>query len=410
MIHSFSFKNFYSFRDGATVNFVVNKNAPWNDGYFIAPSGVRLSRMEVVIGPNASGKTNLMKVLPFLGWFITRSFNINPDSLLPFKPFAFRNNENDTEPTELSVVFEIDGTVYSYGVVLTRRRIISEELSMKALVDKKRSTRKVFTRTWDEEKKSYDYSGEKFGVQKGFEKLLRENASVISTAALLNSEESRNIVKYWSRMHGNVMEAGWVGDSLTTFDHKKFLETLALYGENDPLKKAAEDIISKFDIGVSSFEIQKDMVEDRVRVDGQAVHTVDGTDYTLNLNYESSGTKQLMVLLVNILMTLKNGSFAVIDELDVNLHPDVITELLDLFLYHEFLYDETDRKNAQILFSTQSHEILNSLDKYQITLVEKDEHGVSDTWRLDAVEGVRHEDNYYGRYAGGAYDAIPNIQ
>ena len=405
MIHSFSCKNFYSFRDEVTVDFTVNENAPKNNWYFVTPSGTRLSKAEVVIGPNASGKTNLMKVLPFLDWFITRSFNINPDSLLPLKPFAFRNNENDIEPTELSVVFEIDGTVYSYGVVLTRQRIISEELSMKVLVDKKRSTRKVFTRTWDEEKKSYDYSGEKFGLQKGFDKLLRENASVISTAALLNSEESRNIVKYWSRMHGNVMEAGWVGDFLTALDHKKFLETLTSYSENDSLKKAAEKIIAKFDIGISSFNIKKDMIEDRVRIGGQAVHTIDGTEYTLNLNYESSGTKQLMTLLADILMILKSGSFVVIDELDVNLHPDIITELLDLFLHPEL-----NPNNAQILFTTQSHEILNRLDKYQIILVEKDEQGVSDTWRLDAVEGVRHEDNYYGRYAGGAYGAIPNIQ
>ena len=45
------------------------------------------------------------------------------------------------------------------------------------------------------------------------------------------------------------------------------------------------------------------------------------------------------------------------------------------------------------------------MDKYQITLVEKDEHGVSDTWRLDDVNGVRHDDNYYTKYIAGAYNA-----
>ena len=73
-----------------------------------------------------------------------------------------------------------------------------------------------------------------------------------------------------------------------------------------------------------------------------------------NLNYESSGTKQLMVLLrgyshgnimkAEVLPSLTNLMSIFI--------PDIITELLDLFLHPEL-----NPNNAQILFSTQSHEI-----------------------------------------------------
>ena len=89
MIHSFSCKNFYSFGELGFLNFVVNENAPQNNGYFKTGSGVRLSKVETVIGPNASGKTNLLKVLPFLKWMIVDSFNSKPEDLVVVQPFAF---------------------------------------------------------------------------------------------------------------------------------------------------------------------------------------------------------------------------------------------------------------------------------------------------------------------------------
>lgn len=112
----------------------------------------------------------------------------------------------------------------------------------------------------------------------------------------------------------------------------------------------------------------------------------------------------MFVLLKNILNALVQGSVAVIDEFDVNLHPDIIRALYELFVQ-----PSTNKHNAQLLLSTQSHALLNELDKYQITLVEKDEKGESDAWRLDDVDGVRSDDNYYAKYLAGAYGAVPRL-
>src|SRR3989338_1664201 len=149
MIHSFSCKNFYSFGESAEINFTVNDNAPENNGYFKTPSGVRLSKVETVIGPNASGKTNLLKVLPFLKWLIIDSFNTKPEDPIVVQPFAF--GEAKDQPTELSVVFEIDGKVYSYAFTLTKQRILNEELKLTSFVKEKKSSKKIFVRTWNNE-------------------------------------------------------------------------------------------------------------------------------------------------------------------------------------------------------------------------------------------------------------------
>ena len=403
MIHSFTCKNFYSFGDETVIDFTVDGNAPRNNGYFETKSGVRLSKVETVIGPNASGKTNLLKILPFLKWLITDSFKADPDAHLPVKPFAFGKSEK--EPTELSVVFEIEGKIYTYHFSLTQQKIISEELKLTEFAKEKKSSKKIFSRTWNEELGRYLFSGNRFGLPKNFENLLRANASVISTAARLNHKESRNIATLWQQLETNVIEAGWIGDRLLPNASQQLFEALNFYSENEILKKEAEKLLARFDLGLSEFEIVKKETESGINLQARAIHAIDGEKYPLNLSYESSGTKQLFVLLKSILTALASGGVAVIDEFDVNLHPEMVMALFDLFIQ-----PETNPRNAQLFFSTHSHMILNKLDKYQVILVEKDKSGVSEAWRLDDVSGVRSDENYYTKYIAGAYGAVPKLQ
>ena len=135
MIHSFSCKNFYSFNDLTTVNFTVNEKAPNNNGYFKADSGIRLSKIETVIGANASGKTNLLKILPFMKWLIADSFNVNPNAPLPVKSFMFGGQKN--KPIELSADFEISGDIFTYKFILNENKILSEELKVKNKITEK---------------------------------------------------------------------------------------------------------------------------------------------------------------------------------------------------------------------------------------------------------------------------------
>lgn len=404
MIHSFSCKNFYSFNDLATVNFTVNEKAPNNNGYFLTSSGIRLSKIETVIGPNASGKTNLLKVLPFLKWLIIDSFNINPNAPLPVKPFMF--GEQKEKPTELSADFEINGDIYTYSFVLDEKKILSEELKIKNKTSQKITSKKVFSREWNKETEKYDLDDKSFNLPKDFEKLIRANASVVSLAIRFNHKESQDILNFWQKVETNVVEAGWVGDHLFPDASQQLFKALDFYSEsgNEPIKKEAEKLLSGFDLGLKSFNIQKKKNENQITLTANAAHSIDGQTYHLNLKYESSGTKQLFVLLRSILAALDKGGIAVLDEFDVNLHPEMVLSLFELFIQ-----PETNPNNAQLLFSTHSHQILTKLDKYQIILAEKNQKGESGSWRLDDLSGVRADDNYYAKYIAGAYGAVPKI-
>ena len=404
MIHSFSCKNFYSFSELAVVDFTVNDNAPNDNGYFIAPSGTRLSKIETVIGPNASGKTNLLKVLPFLKWLIADSFNINPSASLPVKPFL--SGKQKTEPIELSVDFEIDGDIFIYSFSLSEKKILSEELKIKNKTKEKTTSKKVFFRKWDEESGKYELEDSNFDLPKGFENLLRTNASVIGVALRLNHKGSQKISNFWQQVETNVIEAGWIGDHLLPNTSKLMIETLHFFSEseNEALKKEAEKLLSRFDLGLESFDIKKEKKENELSINVQVAHTFGDEKIYLPMQYESSGTKQLFVLLKAILVVLAKGGVAVLDEFDVNLHPEMVLSLFDLFVQ-----PETNPKNAQLLFSTHSHRVLSKLDKYQIILTEKNEKGGSEAWRLDDMSGVRADDNFFSKYIAGAYGAVPKL-
>lgn len=405
MIHSFSCKNFYSFGKEVKVDFTVNDNAPKDNGYFKAKSGTRLSKTEAVIGPNASGKTNLLKVLPFIKWFIVDSFKSDPDELMPIKPFAFTDKK---DPIEISVVFEIQKKVYTYILSLTAEKILSEELKCTSFVKQKKSRKKIFSRTWDEKEKKYLLSDTNFNLPKGFKKTLRKNASVISTAMQFEHDESHSIGSLWERqVETNIVEAGWIGDKMVPDQEEILLDTFEFYTEheNKMVKKEMEKIIHRFDIGLSEINIKKEGEGDDFFFKAHSARSIKKKKYKLPLNYESSGTKQLLVLLKSILAVLENGGIAVIDEIDVNLHPEIIIEIVDLFVH-----PETNPKNAQIFFSTHSHLLIQKLSKYQLILTEKDEHGISDAYRLDEIKGVRIDDNLYTKYLAGAYGAVPNFR
>ncbi len=402
MIYSIKCKNFYSFADEYLLNFEVNDKAPNNNGYFTSPNGKKLSKVAVVIGANASGKTNLLKILPFLKWLITDSFNSNPISPIPIKPFLFRKNQQ--EPSEVSVVFELDKQVYIYEFSLNEQRILEERLLIRTKTEKRETNKTLFSRKWNNKTNQYVFSEGLFGLPKEFSNLLRANASIVSTALRLNHKTSQEIGAYWNKIATNVVEAGWIGDKLLPNSNIDLFDALNFYGDNTEIKNKAEEILSRFDLGFNAFNIIKEKQGDGISINVQVSHRFNNTEYLLPFQYESAGTKQLFVILKTILQVLLFGGVAVLDELDVNLHPEMIIALYDLFIN-----PETNPTNAQILFSTHSHRILNELDKYQIFLVEKDQNGSSNAWRLDEVKGVRADDNYYMKYITGAYGATPKI-
>jgi AAA15 family ATPase/GTPase len=111
MLHSFTVENFYCFAEAASVDFEVRQSEDISNLYCTSPAGTRLSKIGCVIGSNASGKTTILKGLPFLKWFIVDAFLL--DKSFPIPVFPFLGEKNKKLPIKLSTSFEIEKNIYS---------------------------------------------------------------------------------------------------------------------------------------------------------------------------------------------------------------------------------------------------------------------------------------------------------
>src|SRR5574340_142746 len=208
MIRKISIENFYSFKEENTLSFMVHAKAPCSDAYIEAQKGERMTKILASFGANASGKTNLLKALPFISWFMKDSFDLKPDENIPLQSFRFE--KDNTEPTKISVEFSDTENIYLYHVQLIPEQVMDENLFIR---NNGRGFQYLFKRTWNHSIGKYNFATKNFGLTRSFGEFvqMRRNASVLSIALRHNHEESKKIIESWSRLITNVQEQGREG-------------------------------------------------------------------------------------------------------------------------------------------------------------------------------------------------------
>ncbi|TCD47977.1 ATP-binding protein [Chlorobium sp. N1] len=394
MLRSFTFQNFQSFRDPVSISLELNGHSPEDGRSFAVADGTRLSKAIALIGPNASGKTALIKSLVFLDWFVKHSFRAKPDEPIPL----FAHFSRASEPSTFEVSFDLDGREWRYRLKASTERVYHESLYSR----RTSSLSYLFVRDWDPAVEGYRVKQRQFGMLAREAGKVRENASLISTAAQYDVPLALRLVStsLWSNVHA----LGRLG-----MDHNQLMPASDFYAGNDAFRTRMAELLREWDFGLSDVRIEKQTVQDEGGASREinvpfGVHRIGERAHRLMFLHESSGTIGAFVLLSRILPALQHGGLVVIDELEADLHPHMLAPLLDLFFS-----PVTNPHNAQIIFTSHSMEVLGLLHKAQVVLVEKDREGGSEAWRLDSVKGVRADDNLYAKYMAGAYGAVPHV-
>ena len=398
MIHKYRFKNFFSFADETEVSFVLNRQVPDSDLVFESPGGVRLSKFLMAIGPNASGKTNVLKPLPFLSWFVAHSFTTSkPEEKILIQSHFFSGMAD----SEFEIEFEDKGQHYRYSLVINPKRVVHESLHLKT----SRFFSFIFRRDWSESDSSYDIRQQNFGFASREAEKVRPNASLIATAAQYNVPCARKLVNYFRRFYSNVDYSGRVD-----FETNDVFDTAEFFHGRPALRAQMSDILSDLDLGLADVIIESHRYvekESRKREETKipiGIHRKGKKKQKLLFWLESSGTQTAFVMLEKILPALEHGGIVIIDEMEANLHPSMIVAMLDLFID-----PERNPNNAQIIFTCHAHEVINEFQKEQVLLIEKDLDSNSIACRLGDIKGIRRDDNLLAKYRAGAYGAIPNL-
>jgi hypothetical protein len=403
VLHRLEIENFYSIREPQVIDLRASGHAP-EDADRLAPlwkgATERAPKVVALFGANASGKSNVLKALSFLVWFVKDSFSAPLSGRMPFDRF----NDHDalSAPTRLAVhlagLESVDQAAdpaarqcrYAYEVVIgqaERPYVIRETLYYWPST----ATRKVklFERSEDgsvEASKAFGLVG---FYRQALEKVLRPEASVIATLHQLQHPFAMALWNAASIVSTNIL----LQRQSETDDI-----TVKRYADNPKLLEVFNREIERIDLGVQSMQIQ------RGDNGPLALFTHTGLAVPMPLLYESEGTRHFLKLYPMLLYALETGGVAVIDELDAAIHPLLLPEILRWF------YDrERNPHDAQLWMSCHNASLLEELIKEEVFFCAKDPRGRTEVYGLKDIQAVRRTDNYYRKYLGGMFGAVPQI-
>jgi len=379
MILSYGAKNFFCFKEWVEISFELNSGVPEE-----LSKGNPYSLALCLKGGNGSGKTNGLKILSFLAYFCAQSFTqLKPEGLIPLETF-FNKKKN----AEFFIKFNDKNTEYRYELILNTKSVVSEKI-----YKKNKRTVLVFERSYDKIIKNT--------LAKSFPVKLRKNASFICTARQSEIKELFPIYKFFDNVISNVSHSGFTKWMLEVSE----AELSNFYNENPDYLEFTVEKLKKFDTGIKNIDIlsyEKDMKKGFYPL---FKFDVESEECSLTYRGQSSGTKVLFSLLRLYKSTLDIGGILILDEFDINLHPDILPHLVDFFDN-----DENNPKKAQLVFTTHNADIIDKMGKYRTYLFNKEENE-SYCYRLDELPGnlIRNDRLITPLYKSGKIGGVPKI-
>jgi len=428
MLVQFRIKNFRSFRDEQVLSLVASNDTVLEEN--CATEGkLHLLKAVGIYGPNASGKSNLIKAIDIMKDIVLNSANYKPGKKLPIQPFLL-DDESKKEPSSFEVTFYHGDTRYQYGFSVTNERIHEEWL---LAYPKGRTMDKAQTwyhRTFSKLSTDWKFSSFLRGEKEHIKNKTRDNALFLSAAAQWNNKQLTTVYE-------------WFKDKLRVVPPKEYFRPvtaemlLDIEKEEDVRKELYEFVtaaLQKADLGIhgvnvkklkfdrSTIEFPKDMpneirekvlkgFEKKLRLKVEMLHfnTRKNENISLPLEEESDGTQRFFQLLGPWLEAVSNGYTVFIDELEASLHPLLTRELI------KFIQNpENNKSGAQLIFATHDTTLLDPelFRRDQIWFNDKDKGGGTILYSMSDYKErkPRKGEAMQKGYLAGRYGAIPILE
>ena len=420
MLLEFSVTNYRSIRDTQTLRMSASnyyKGLEETNCFDAGVNGLpKLLRTAVIYGPNAAGKSNLLRALHFMQSFVLLSHSHQEGQAINVAPFAF-NSHTQNEPSEFEIFFVQDNVRYQYGFAVSRVRVTREWLLAFPEGKAQRWYEREYDAKTDEDRW---YFGSKFtGRRRIWQDATRKNALFLSTAIQLNNEQFKPVFAWFQEKLAVILPGAQINLQLS-------VDQCASAEGKDRIMA----FLNSADIGISGIEIKKiplppmkpemlppDMpqplkeqvlrdMQGKEIPDIQFIHkTNSGESVPFPFFDESDGTKKLFAFAGPWLDVLAKGHILFIDELDTSLHPLMVRFLIGLIQNPVI-----NKHNAQLIFTTHDTSVLDAelFRRDQVWFVEKDREQASRLYPLSDFKPRKGEALEKG-YLNGRYGALPFI-
>ena len=402
MIAEIKFKNMFSFRDETVLSFEADKSKDLESYHVVelAPD-VKLLKLAVIYGANASGKSNIIKVCDFIRSFITCT-PLNKAELIKIVPFLL-NRTSKEQASEFSVSFYAmngDKAIrYVYSVLLETTHIVRETLIY--YLSQQPAT--VFERSMEN-----NVSSIKFGQKVKISTAAKEEIT-------LKCLPNMSVFAAYMQVNTNIAEMETALQYLTKQMMPAIVPTSSLSrcAEEAIKKETAKEYILRYlqeaDFNISNISSKEQETKKGVVNYTMYQHKVSsglgGNDYyEFPELYESDGTIRTFGLASQIQNSIGSNAFLAVDEIESSLHPKLIEYMIERFL--------KESKQAQLLLTTHYDGLLGEEDllrKDNIWFAEKNTDGASVLYPLTDFKGLNRISSLQKAYKFGKFGAVPNL-
>lgn len=396
MILKIEFENFFSIKDRIRIDFRagnINTALARELGHNVMEwKGVPILKTVGLFGPNASGKSNILKAISFCCRMVLESHQYNEGATFNLEPFKF--DGWDKKPSKFLIDFVCDDVEYEYSFELTRERIISESLFHYPMGRRA----KVFVREADGK-----YSFGTGVMTKPSDVVLNTSDKnlFLSRASSMNREIAQRLYRYFI----NQFLPGLVN-----------INDLIVLDNFNTYKQVILKALEICDTDITDIEVRKEQMPAPVMMPGQAEVSYKLIDVlrfkTFHRNQkdiifdmdmeESNGTRKLFQILIRLLDVVKNKKSIMMDEFDLGLHTRLADFILDLIHASE---------SSQLLFTSHNTNLIDvkRLRRDQIVFVNKAEDGATNVYSLFDFKDFRENMDAEKGYIQGRFDAVPYI-
>lgn len=421
MIAEFSIENFFSIKSAQKISFEPSADTFMSDEYsYEVKEGVRLLKVGIVYGANASGKTNILNAIEFFKMLVLRMPKDRKEKtgVVPF----MLDDTSRNETTKMSMVFYVNQSKYILSFELDANHISSETL----IVYESIRPTKLYSRSYDA---STDSTTIDFGVNLKMTKKSKDvisgntinNCSVLAAFGKSNVERTKlnDVYDYFAKQIQDVLTPPM---SLSTYvksrldkdetgDLKKFIigflkasdfniEDVVLSEEEELITPELEQLIlnAPIDKNAKAEMLRKGKI---TNTELTFKHKAGDKVYDLSEEYESNGTMRFLGMAVILNYLLKTNRFVSIDEVETSIHYELLAYFIKVFLANS-------NGSSQMLLATHDINLLNEdfIRRDTIWFTDKDELGETRIVRLSSL-GLHKNLSPYNAYKQGKLIKLP---